>query len=106
MTFINWITKLSKFNYIIRIYRLKRNDLDNQTNGKTFPVFMIIATKLKPKIGNQEQDKLLYELCLNEDYGCKPLRTLDQTIVIDLIKEIHNYNLIQNHLHSLYDLIN
>lgn len=88
---LNWITKKSKCNFLTRIYRLRGED----DASKSFPVFLIVATKLKPKTG---QDNCLFELVLNEDYDAKPLRTLKEDVVIDLIKEIHNYNLIQNHI--------
>lgn len=59
---------------------------------------MIVATKLKAKVNSE--NKSLYELCLNEDYDAKPIRTLDANVAIDLIKEIHSYNLILAHIRN------
>lgn len=92
---INWIQKKAKNNFIFRIYKLSKEEDNDQSNYKSFPVFVFIATKLKPK---ENGGKCLFELCLNDDYLDKPLRTLNEETVIDLIKEVQKYNLIQNHI--------
>ena len=89
---IDWLQN-TKYNYIFSVYKLKNEN--ERDDGKSFPVFVFVATKLKRKAIDS---KCLFEFYFNEDYNAKPFRTLEKDTVIDLVKEIQNYNLIQNHL--------
>lgn len=94
---VGWLQRRAKSSFIFRIYKLKREEDSDQSNFKSFPVFVFVATKLKPK-ADPKNSTCLFELCLSEDYDAKPLRTLKEETVIDLIKEVQNYNLIQSHI--------
>lgn len=97
LAILSWLQKKATNNFIFRIYKLKKEEDGDQSNFKSFPVFVFVATKLKPK-ADPKNSTCLFELCLNEDYDVKPLRTLKEDTVIDLVKEVQNYNLIQNHI--------
>ena len=94
---IGWLQMRAASSFLFRIYKLKKEEDDDQANFKSFPVFVFVATKLKPK-ADPKRGTCLFELCLNDDYDSKPLRTLKEDTVLDLVKEVQNYNLIQNHI--------